>query len=74
MMPLMEGDERDTNRDALASIAEWPRPKITRSLALAMFRTWVVTPAVDLELARALTAGLGCDGDTVSRLEGSPCS
>lgn len=71
-LTIVEVDRGCSNTDSLAFIADWPVPRVTRPLALAMFRTWVAGPSVDLEEARSLVASLDAGGLAVSRLEGTP--
>lgn len=71
-LTLVEVDRGCSNLDSMDFIADWPVPRATRPLALAMFRTWVAGPSIDLEDARALIASLEQGEMTVSRLEGTP--
>jgi len=71
-LTVIEVDRGCTNRDALSFIADWPAPWMTRPLALAMFRTWVAGPSIDLDDARALVTGLGDELCTVARLPKTP--
>jgi len=71
-LTIVEVDRGCSNDDSLDFIADWPVPWVTRPLALALFRTWVAGPSVDLEDARSLVASLDGGGLTVSRLEGTP--
>ncbi|MDP6946516.1 MAG: class I SAM-dependent methyltransferase, partial [Myxococcota bacterium] len=71
-LTIVEVDRGCTHRDSREFIADWPVPWMTRPLALAMFRTWVAGPSLDLDDARALVASWGQDAFTVTRLEGTP--
>ena len=71
-LTIVEVDRGCTNRASLDFIADWPVPWITRPLALAMFRTWVAGPSIDLDDARQLTSTMGSGEWTVARLEKTP--
>jgi ubiquinone/menaquinone biosynthesis C-methylase UbiE len=71
-LTLIEVDRGCTNRDAMRFIGDWPVPWMTRPLALAVFRTWVAGPSIDLDDARTLIAGLSDDFLSAARLLNTP--
>ena len=71
-LSIVEVDRGCSNHTSRNFIADWPTPRLTRPLALAMFRTWVAGPSVDLEDARQLVAPLDDPKLTVERLETTP--
>lgn len=69
---VVEADRSCRLEDAREFVSRWRLPQLSRSLYLALFRTWVAGRSFDLDEARALIDGLPLAGAEVQRIPHTP--
>ncbi|MBI2898186.1 MAG: class I SAM-dependent methyltransferase [Deltaproteobacteria bacterium] len=69
---VVEADRSCRLEDAQEFVSRWRLPRLSRSVYLALFRTWVAGRSFDLDEARSLAADLPLVGLEVQRIPRTP--